>query len=168
MAKLIIVEGPDNSGKSTIIQNLLIDNPDYKLLDFPKRVDNKAFKLCTRNEVTIFETMLNYLDDKYTYICDRGYISNIVYGILRDEEFVSDYVSDFNRLINNHNVNVIGLTRNKIYCDFEDDNIKLSADEFNHVIDLYDFVYDMFNIEYNQILDHDEFNVLRSVKPLNF
>ena len=65
MAKLIIFEGPDGSGKTTLIRKLLTAS-NVRLLDFPKK-DPAGFRLDikSRAEVSCFETMLKYLSSLY-------------------------------------------------------------------------------------------------------
>lgn len=158
MANLILVEGPDNSGKTT-----LIDKLNGVKLNFPKKTDTR-FTIETRNEVAIFETMLKYIDTR-TYILDRGYISNIVYGRLRglDEKVISMYRDDLSRLIKNHNLKIIGLTRDKISINFCDDLIKLSTDDFNKVIDMFNEEYKRFDVKPIKILEFNEKNELLKV-----
>lgn len=140
--KLIMLEGPDGSGKSTLAEYLLEDN-QYKLLPFSKRnKDGSRFEIKSRNDVNIFESMLECLDTRYTYILDRGYISNYVYGLLRNEPDIDDYLKDLYRLLNRHFVKVVPLTRKKIDDDFEDDLIKLTKSEFNSIIDWYNDIYE--------------------------
>lgn len=97
--------------------------------------------------------MLNYLDRTKTYVLDRSYISNIVYEGIRGND-VSVYIEDIHRLLNNNDVSIIGLTRNKIDFDFVDDNIKLNKEMFNRVIDEYNRIYSELNIKPVKILEH--------------
>ncbi|WJZ27914.1 thymidylate kinase [Serratia phage 92A1] len=165
MANILLIEGPDNAGKTTLINKLSMVNIEQ--LSFPKRTASGRFTIESRNEVAIFETMLDYLPNDRLFVLDRGYISNIVYGELRamtpsEKKAVEVYREDFKRLTSNHSVMVLGLTRNKITCDFEDDLISLSDGGFNKVIDLFESEYDRFGIDSIKLLEHDENNkVLR-------
>lgn len=144
MINIAIIEGPDNSGKSTFISNMLEKYQDIcKELKFPKKVSDGRFSLTTRSEVAIFEEMIKHLDPEKLYIVDRCYISNYVYEGLRGAK-TDIYEDDWKRLTTMDNVNIIPLviTRNHIECDFEDDLISLSSHGFNLVIDRYeDFAY---------------------------
>lgn len=162
--KIIWVDGPDNAGKTTFIKELLQISDRYVLLDFPKRTTEGRLDIKSRNEVTIFETMLDYLDPNKIYILDRAYISNVVYGLLRREHkrVIDTYRDDIDNIFSKHNIFVVALTRNKIQCDFEDDLISLSADGFNKVIELFEFEYSLLEDQFNvyKLLDHSENNNL--------
>lgn len=161
MAKLILVEGPDNSGKTTFINEL----QDYGavLLNFPKATSAGRFSCESRNEVAIFETMLNYLDESKVYILDRGYLSNIVYeSVLRDKDTTA-YVEDFIRLKQTHDLKVIALTRNKIDVSFKDDLISVDSESFNKIIEMFNSVYRTLGITPYKYLNHDSSNALIDV-----
>lgn len=154
MAKIIVVDGPDNAGKTTFIRDICEISDRYVVIDFPKRTEDGRFDIKSRNEVNCFETMLNYLDPTKIYVLDRGYISNWVYGKLRLEEDFEKYEVDFNRLVDNHTVLPIILTRNEITTDFKDDLISLSAQSFNAVIKHFeDFALDN-DCELYQLINH--------------
>lgn len=162
MARLILVEGPDNAGKTTLI-NRIRNIVNVELLEFPKSTAFGRFTIESRNEVAIFETMLEHLPDNKIFVLDRGYISNIVYGELRamspeQKSYIDVYRDDFRRLIKNNDVYVIALTRNEITCEFEDDLISLSNGGFNKVIKLFEQEYSRFNIHCDKILEHDDTN----------
>ncbi|AWY10356.1 hypothetical protein ABNavy97_072 [Acinetobacter phage AB-Navy97] len=163
MAKIILVEGPDNAGKTTLISNLT-RHFDVTLMEFPKRTSEGRFTCLTRNEVAIFETMLNYVDNSKTYVLDRGGLSNIVYESVLRGKPVEIFKEDFRRFIQNNEVLVIGLTRNKLVDSFTDDLITVSEDQFNAIVDRFNEVYDEFNITPYKILDHDVHNNINEAK----
>lgn len=148
--KLIVVDGPDNAGKTTLIDELTAC-VGFEKLNFPKRTEQGRFTIASRNEVAIFETMLEHLDPSKIYVIDRGYISNLVYYKFRKEFGIDlmdcektenfdedDYVNDIQRLKENHDVLYLTLTRDKLNADFEDDLISLTKDEFNRIIELFE------------------------------
>lgn len=165
MAKIIYVDGPDNAGKTSLIRYICEISDRYELIDFPKRTDDGRFDIKSRNEVSCFETMLEYLDPKKIYLLDRGYISNWVYGMLRQENDreLDRYEVDFNRLTDNHKLYSIILTRNEMTSDFEDDLISLSPEGFNHVISLFEEFGINNDVPIHQILNHDGNNKIRGV-----
>lgn len=147
MAKLIIFEGPDGSGKTTLIEKMRWMS-NVRLLDFPKK-DSSGHRLDikTRSEVSCFETMLKYLDDNFVYLLDRSYISNYVYEKWRDPEspLLPMYINDINRLMATNKVKIVGLTR-EIHGNYEDDLIKASKSEFEKIIKYYDEIYSILGI----------------------
>lgn len=161
MAYIIIVDGPDNSGKTTFIQDICELGNQYQVIDFPKRTDEGRFDIKSRNEVACFETLLEYLDPKKVHILDRGYISNWVYGKLRNEE-VNRYEDDFNRLRDNNHILPIILTRNEISVDFKDDLISLDSTKFNKVIKLFNEFAEENDVKVRQMLNHGIKNDLKS------
>lgn len=155
MAKLVIFEGPDGSGKTTLIEKMK-KMSNVRLLDFPKR-NPAGFRLDikSRAEVSCFETMLKYLDDRFIYLLDRSYFSNYVYEKWRDPKnpLLLLYLVDINRLLATNEVKVVGLTR-KIHEDYKDDLIDLTKEEFEKIIDYYDEVYSKFGIESTEYLKY--------------
>ncbi|ASD52023.1 thymidylate kinase [Pseudomonas phage PspYZU05] len=156
MANLIIVEGPDNSGKSTFIEELR-DVFGYTKITFPKRTKEGIFKIASRNEVEIFNAMLEHLDPSKVYIIDRCHISNIVYEAIRGSN-VTQYKEDLKLLLEKHDVYIVPTTRNKIVCDFSDDLISLSPFGFNKVIDLYDEIYSELGLKPEKLIEMDSHN----------
>lgn len=156
--KIIVVDGPDNSGKSTFIK-ILVRNPKVKLIDFPKSINGKCISLGTDNDKALVETLYKFLDPNFVYILDRGYPSNIVYsGFLRGEIDPYEHLKDWIRFKQEFDIVEVILSRNKLDEDFEDDLIKLTKDEFNLTITEYECNFE--NVF--KLLEHDGFNrVLR-------
>lgn len=165
MAKIIVVDGGDNAGKTSFIRDICDISDRYVVIDFPKKTDDGRFDIKSRNEVACFETMLEYLDPTKIYLLDRGYISNWVYGSLRgdSEKELERYEVDFNRLVDNHKVFPIILTRNEMTEDFEDDLISLSPEGFNKVINLFEEFGEDNDVEIFQLLNHYGNNRIKSV-----
>lgn len=157
--KIIVIDGPDNSGKSTLIETLL-DNEKYRLIDFPKKINGRCISLGTDNDKALVETLYKFLDPNFVYILDRGYPSNIVYsGFLRNEMKPYAQLDDWKRFKSEFNIIEVILTRNKLGRDFEDDLIKLTKDEFNLTVEEYERNFE--NVF--KILEHDENNNLLNV-----
>lgn len=162
--KIILVDGADNAGKTSLIRDICEISDRYVKIEFPKRTSEGRFDIKSRNEVACFETMLKYLDPSKIYLLDRGYISNWVYGMIRREkESILDmYEEDFHRLCVNNNVLPIILTRNEMTEDFEDDLISLSAEGFNKVISLFEEFADKNDVHIYQLLNHYGNNKIKS------
>lgn len=161
---LIVFEGPDSTGKTTLLNDILeLYKDKVKLLTFPKSVkqtvvkDGKIqtevvpFKIISDNDMAIFETMLEYLDNRYVYLLDRSYISNYVY-----ESVFANFRSDgllhpYWKLEKKHNVLLIPLIRNSIVGGYQDDLIKVSNRQDNFTIFLYGIAYGSVKTE-NPIL----------------
>lgn len=154
--KIILVDGGDNAGKTTFIRDVCEISDRYVKIEFPKRTVDGRFDIKSRNEVACFETMLKYLDPSKIYLLDRGYISNWVYGALRNgsERELDMYEQDFQRLCDEHKVLPIILTRNEMTQDFEDDLISLSSEGFNKVIALFEEFALNNDVEIYQLLNH--------------
>lgn len=170
---IVAIEGPDNSGKTTLIQHL-VENEGFTLIEFPKKTSEGLFTIVTRSEVAIFETLLEHLDPTKKYVLDRCFLSNMVYYIYRkhhnksfiikeNQESFNNYVKDLIKL--RSKCLVVGLTRNRLGEDFEDDLIKLSKDEFNDIISVYDLFYDNMNIQTFKLLEHDSKNNVLDAAP---
>lgn len=165
MANLILVEGPDNTGKTTYIDHLVKHHGCVKI-DFPKKVSNGLrFTIESPSEVACFETMLDHLPKDKCFVLDRGYISNIVYESFRGKS-PRAYYEDFNRLQMNHNVLVVPFTRNPVDSDFKDDLINLRSSEFNKIIGMFAETYAKLGYEQiKNILHTPENEVITSMVP---
>lgn len=161
---LIVFEGPDSTGKTTLLNEVLeLYKDKVKLLAFPKSVKQPVvkdgriktevvpFKIISDNDMAIFETMLEYLDDRYVYLLDRSYISNYVY-----ESVFANFRSDgllhsYWKLEKKHNVLLIPLMRDPIDGGYQDDLINVSNRQDNFTIFLYNIAYSSIKTE-NPIL----------------
>lgn len=151
MKQIIVIEGPDNAGKSSLIK--LLKNEGCKEIKFPKQTKTGLFKIESENDFAIFESMLEHLADGL-YVIDRFLISNMVYEGLRGVD-TSRYVNKLKELSERNVIDFIVLKRNKIGVDFSDDNISLSKDGFNQVIDSYSNYCKLLGIREYQYLKHD-------------
>lgn len=152
---LIIFEGPDCVGKTSMINSLIevYGSEHVKLLEFPKTIDGKTpFKILSRQEKAIFESMLKYVDSRYVYIIDRSYISNYVYESMRSKQTQAHHITDFKRLCDMFDILLVPLMAKPRTAEYTDDLIKLSPKQYNMVIDGYEHAY----------------NELKSFMPLSF
>lgn len=163
--KIILIDGPDNAGKTTMIENIMDIGPQYVKLEFPKRTVEGRFDIKSRNEVACFETMLGYLDKSKVYLLDRGYISNWVYGMYRgdSDKVLDEYQEDFKRLVAKFKFLPVILTRNEITTDFKDDLISLDPKGFNEIIELFEEFAFENDVDVIQVLNHYGDNRIRSI-----
>lgn len=137
--KFIIIDGPDDSGKTTLMEELG-KFPYVSLFKYPKKIDGELFKISTKNDFEILKMCYPLFDNVNTYVIDRAYMSNIVYdSILRNED-TGPSVEFRKWFKDNFKVCEIILTRNKINKTFEDDNIKIESSKFNEIIDMYETI----------------------------
>ena len=155
MKRFIVVEGPDNAGKSTLIK--LLVNEGITELKFPKRTCDGLFKIESANDFAIFETLLDELATG-TYVIDRFLISNMVYEGIRGGANSQRYIDKFHELNTKYNFTWVMLTRNKIGIDFDDDNISLSKTAFNSIIDSYSNYCKVLGLRETQYLKHNLMN----------
>lgn len=162
--QIIVIDGPDNSGKSTLINTLLQDQK-YKLINFPKSVNGKCISLGTANDKALVETLYPLLDPNFIYILDRGYPSNVVYsGYLRGEMDPEVELADWKRFKEEFDIIEVILTRNHLDIDFQDDLIKLSRHQFNLTITAYEQCFE--NVF--KLLEHDGKNKVISFNDNEF
>ena len=94
--KIIFVEGPDDSGKTTLIQTLKSTLPKSIAnrlveLEFNKGL-NGLLRINTEEQFEILKSLLPNLCREKIYIVDRCYLSNIVYDrVLRGETAEASY-----------------------------------------------------------------------------
>ena len=171
--KLVIVEGCDNSGKSTFIKRL--EEIGYIKLDIPKKTKmGSILKVDTEESLTPFVEMFKYIKDG-NYVLDRSVMSNAVYEkILHNKNskwFNMHYLLRMGELTN---LSVVVLDRNPIMINYSDDLIDLDKIEFNSIIEEYKSLYQTYkdHAEFHQssikfiidkILNHDSLNQLMYV-----
>lgn len=72
---IIYFEGADGTGKTTLIQKLH-DEFGYRVIVGPERIQDKIKERYNWNKF-----VLNYVDDKYVYLIDRGPLTELVYRL---------------------------------------------------------------------------------------
>lgn len=143
--KILIVEGPDGAGKSSLIKWLCsvqpfcdVNHTYFQELKFPKELPSgQLLRLNDEKSFAIIETLFEFLDPSYVYVLDRFIPSNIVYDSVFRNEDVSkslEFLEDLQKLFD---VEIIYLTRDYINEDFVDDKISMSKDQFNQCIKEY-------------------------------
>ena len=150
--KIIFIDGPDVSGKSTLIKNMVDWLPWIRELNFNKGLTG-LLRINTPSHFEILRVLLPNLSPGYTYIVDRCYFSNIVYDkVLRNEDAQPSI--DFRKWCKeNLKVLEILLDRDYINEDFNDDLIKVDKNTFNDVIDAYRAIED---VDYRGIILNSE------------
>ena len=134
--KIIFVDGPDDSGKTTLIQKIKKDNPMVVELNFNKGL-NGLLRINTDEQFEILKVLLPSLCRENIYIVDRCYLSNIVYDkVLRNESSNASYNFRDWCKENLNSIEVI-LDRPHIKEDFQDNLISCNKDQFNDIIDSY-------------------------------
>jgi thymidylate kinase len=138
MTKFIVLEGPDNVGKSTLVRKIS-QTYKAKALNFQKTLPSGALlRMNTEKDFSILHTLFQYLDPEYVYILDRFVVSNLVYDkVLRGED-VSESEVFYKQFVADFQVHEIFLTRPHVQADFIDDRIRMTKDQFNAVIDEYE------------------------------
>jgi len=85
---IIVVEGPDLSGKSTLANNLAI-SLGYKLIKWP--YSSKILEKCPDESGETFLKTIEQFKD-VDIVLDRGFISNIVYCDLYERNYDNSYI----------------------------------------------------------------------------
>ena len=136
MVKIVFIDGPDVSGKTTLVKKLL-DNPDFnfKELVFDKGLGG-LLRINKEEQFEILRSLLPNLNPVYIYIMDRCYLSNMVYDGISGEDIepsleFRDWCKDYVDSIE------IMLDRPYIKTDFEDDLVTIDKITFNEIIDEY-------------------------------
>jgi len=148
--KIIFIDGPDVTGKTTLIENVVefyndvanwdedkpLEHYEIKELNFNKGLTG-LLRINTPTHFEILRVLLPNLDPRYAYIVDRCFFSNIVYDkVLRNES--ADASQEF-RVWCKNNLSVLEIILDRDYAteDFNDDLIKVNKETFNRVVDEY-------------------------------
>ena len=78
--KLVIFEGADNAGTSTLIKKILGLNSKTELLNFKKPSSTEIVKVETSADLSDYLNFIKGLNPDKIYLQDRGILSNLVYG----------------------------------------------------------------------------------------
>lgn len=158
--KLIIIEGQDNCGKTTLIRSLKkqINNPKILTLSSsgpPKNCMNRIWN--NQHYTSIFDEMNTLLNDGFDIIMDRFHIGETCYGPLfrnMNADFIWDIEKKF-LLQNQDRTNLIILTDNGVAISDRDDgfSIEKSPLDFNNIKELFEYGYDLSNIQNKQLLN---------------
>lgn len=119
--KLIIVEGTDNSGKDTLINNLLNyfkdENVELKHFDRPRSRNNKDAALEQNDSFTSFAHYLKDVNDDRIVICNRAWYGEYIYGVLYRERNPKDVVDMINGIESFLIENQIDTTYIQLFAD---------------------------------------------------
>lgn len=139
--KIIFIDGPDDSGKTTFIQTLKKTLPPAIGGRLVELKFNKALggllRINKDDQFEILKTLLPHLCRENVYIVDRCYLSNIVYDkVLRGE--ATQPSLDFRDWCHENLTSIeIVLDRPYIEEDFADDLLTINKIQFNEIIDEY-------------------------------
>ena len=172
--KVVIIEGPDNCGKNTLIQNILEKNDVVKVIHCHKP-DKDVFDPFTEMRYIYNKYAENIISDSYYNIIDiilfnRYYQSEYIYGQLYrngDPLLIKDYISDLETyLLNNidyDDMYYIQLTSSSVnlLINHEDGQSlsKGDTDKIKKELELFDEIYDFSKLKKHKIYinNGDEF-----------
>ena len=133
MVKIIFIDGPDDSGKTTLVKKILdIKEFRVKELSFNKALDG-LLRINKEDQFEILRVLLPNLDPNYVYVMDRCYLSNIVYDGVSGEDIEPSL--EFRDWCNNNldSVEII-LDRPHIETHLEDNLVSIDKVTYNEII----------------------------------
>lgn len=132
MSIVILLEGVDGCGKTTIAQKL-IDKYKFSYIHLSKLKENQDIYSYYDNILNVIKYNKNLQND---IILDRGYLTNIVYCNLfnDDKQIINEHLIKLHNLID---LGIIGLPNKKLYLeDYE--NIKQNRVElYDNMVEVY-------------------------------
>lgn len=171
--KVILIEGPDNVGKSTLIRNLknklndevfltlsfanVKQNSPEEHIEYSKELYDNMFKFC-RFQTEIIGNSL---------IIDRSHIGEMVYSPLY-RNYSGDYVLDIESEYNTDNFYLIVLTDTAENLISRDDGLShsIDLDKKNEELNLFREAFKKSNIQNKYMMNiegHNEVEVLNKV-----
>ena len=153
---IIIFEGIDGSGKSTLIDQFIRENPEYKVFH------------CTRNTKNTFKFFRNFYSkiivENDHYVFDRSHIGQFIYQN-SDERRINNWMSlrdlcDLEEFINSHREN---FSINWVQCDLNTCyyNCLQDSDDMTYSYDYVESLFKRYEYFFNNISSTD-FNVIEN------
>lgn len=98
--KLIIVEGPDNCGKDTLISKIIENFPTVTMIHCSKPLSKKY---STNEQNILFESYINnicsgFYNNTHLVLLNRGFHGEYVYGTLYRKRLENDVLNMINKL----------------------------------------------------------------------
>lgn len=92
--KVILVEGPDNVGKTTLIQGIQnkLNDIQFHVLHYSNVKQESKEKSILYNK-TIYKQMFELFNSDLSFICDRSHLGEMVYGPIY-RNYSGEYVLD--------------------------------------------------------------------------
>ena len=176
---ILIFEGPDNSGKGTLISNIktYYKNISFHTLHYSNIkgfTSDESIKYGKKLYFEMFKIIEFCANQNISLICDRSHIGEVVYGpIYRnyDGNYIFDIENEFKNKYIWRNINLITLYDSPENLIKRDDGLSFSIEINKKQQEIDNFVKAHYNsnIE-NKLLinisENDEFNTLR--KTINF
>lgn len=167
----IIIEGPDNVGKTTLIQNLKnhFNQYTFQTLHFSAVKHSsieEGIAYSTKQYTEMFELMQHFIKyDKSGIICDRSHLGEMVYGPIY-RNYTGEYVLDIEKKYHHihdlwNNIVLITLYDEPENLIAREDGLSFSADIDKKTTEINNFkhAHDMSTIKNKLLLNiahHDE------------
>jgi len=158
--KLIIVEGQDNCGKSTLLRKLrsMIDTPRIITLSSSGPPKNTGQEWNIEHYSEVFELMLEMVlgSSRFTVLADRFHIGETCYGPLfrnADSEYIWELEEQVMKLIGEKTYLIV-LTDNgdDIISREDGHSIEQSAEEFDKIGDMFVAGYERSSIPNKKLI----------------
>lgn len=159
--KLIIVEGQDNCGKSTLLRRLrsMIDTPRIITLSSSGPPKNTGQEWNIEHYSEVFEMMLEMIlgASRFTVLADRFHIGETCYGPLfrnADSEYIWELEEQVMKLIGEKTYLIV-LTDNGVAISDREDghSIEQSPSEFDMIGDMFVAGYHRSSIPNKQLIN---------------
>lgn len=135
MANLLIFEGPQRAGKTTLLKAVLEQRPAIKLLHTGRRQGGS-----TCSESTYFDAYLDCLPCHSVFALDRHIHSNYVYNGYRGGNKLA-LMSAVEAFHAKHNVLLIAVTRPTMQVEDKGDGVSFTLAEDATICGLYDYLF---------------------------
>lgn len=145
---IVLIDGPDNVGKTTVI-NKLHESTGYPIIKMPNMKEYFEKGLTEEFSKLFNETIVQFR--KFSFILDRGFTSSLVYSKVYNRSFDLSYLKDIQEQLNPVVIILHNTDSNGKNIRFQDDDIDAINSKYDEIVDTYKFLakalrYNLINV----------------------
>lgn len=137
--KFLVIEGPDDSGKTTLVKTLCESHSGFVELNM-RWDETKRLVFDAEEKIPMVMSTFKHFDPDNVYVIDRFLMSDLIYdSILRGRD-VTLYQKHLDKFRKDFDVMYVVLDRNDVNGDHEDSKIRIPHHKFQEIIEEYRIV----------------------------
>lgn len=131
--RFVVIEGADGTGKSTLVKQLVSQNPRFKEFNF-RWDETRRLPMDAEEKIPMLLKAFEHFDSDYVYVIDRFLLTDIVYNDVIRKEDVTLWQKRLDEFRSRFDVLYVVLGRNPVMEDWQDNKIHITRNDFNQII----------------------------------